>query len=208
MNYLKDIAALISAIAWPAIAVVVGVIILGRTRFLEFLNSLFQKIGSAEKIPTPWGFIEPPKKVIEDLINKDRMVSVERSDYSTKLDKKELLQKFVEGNLVLPVREYPSFNHEAGFIKRRYSVRLFFEFADDVEGVIETPHRAAFSREKIAAVHYLLHETFKQRVLTSASRENGFEAWLRIDGEFTVVAVLEHIDGSFIAMTRYLNFPK
>jgi hypothetical protein len=214
MSNLKDIAALISAIAWPAIAVIAGVILLAKTNLLAFLNALYdgysEKIRDSEKLPTPWGPIEAPKKVVDDLIAKDKMVSVETSDYahSGRLNKSELLEKFVEGELLLRVREYPSFNHEAGLIKGRYSVRLFFEFADEVKGVRQTPHRAAFSRDNIAAVHYLLHETFKQRLLTSASRDNGFEAWLRIDAEFTVVAVLEHIDGSFIAMTRYLNFPK
>lgn len=213
MDSLKDIAALISAVAWPAIAIVAGVILLTKTNLLAFLNILYKgysdKIEQSKSLPTPWGEIRVPDEVYDDLFVKKKRVSVETSEfaYSHKLDKKELVRKLESGTLVMNIREYPSLNHEAALLKNRYSVRLFFEFHDDVPGVMKTPHRAQFVRENIAAVHYLLHESFRERVATSTSRDKGFEAWLSIQGEFTVIAVIEHKDGSFIAMTRYLSFP-
>lgn len=127
--------------------------------------------------------------------------------YSPRINKNALAKAFETGKLALEVREYPSFNHDVALVEGRYRIRLFFEFDDDVPGVANTPHRAQFSRENIEAVHYLLHETFKERIITSTSRKKGFEVWFTIDAEFTVIAVIEHKDGPTIAMTRYLNFP-
>src|SRR5262249_56976041 len=97
--------------------------------------------------------------------------------YSPRVNTNELAKRLETGKLLLNVREYPSFNHDVALVKGRYRIRLFFEFDDDVPGVANTPHRAQFSRENIAAVHYLLHETFNQRIITSTSRKKGFEAW-------------------------------
>jgi hypothetical protein len=215
VEILKDVAALISALAWPTIAVVAGAILLTKTNLLSFLNILYkgysEKIEQSKSLPTPWGEIKIPDDVYADLVVKRKTISVETLEdtYSQSVDKNSLVQQYDSGKLILNVREYPSFIHEAALLKKdTYSVRLFLEFYDNAPSVANTPHRNKFSKDSVAAVHYLLHESFRQRVITSTSREKGFEAWLSIWGEFTAIAVVEHKDGSTIAMTRSLNTPE
>jgi hypothetical protein len=150
-----------------------------------------------------------PSGVIKDLTQNRFSVENVEASYSHGINKEELIANFASGKLTLTIREYPPLTHRVGprIADGSYPVRVFLEFFDNVHGVTSTPHRAKFVRKQIAAVHYLLHESFGERLITSTSQMKGFEAWLSIWGEFTVVALLEHKDGSIIALSRYLNIP-
>jgi prokaryotic YEATS domain len=151
----------------------------------------------------------PPSGVIKDLAHS--RFSVETAEnFLHGIDKEELIANFASGKLTLTIREYPPLTHlvSARIANGEYPVRVFLEFYDDVRGVASTPHRAKFSRKQIAAVHYLLHESFGKRLITSTSQRKEFEAWLSIRGEFTIIAIVEHKDGSTIALSRYLSLPK
>jgi hypothetical protein len=219
---LKDIAALLSAIAWPMIAIVAGAILLKKTELITFLNAMYKgysdKVAKAKSLPLPWGRIEIPDEVYRDLVVEKKTVSVEKHEgsYAAHIDVKELVDKYDAGTLLENIREYPSFNHNAvpliePTVGREgwYSVRLFLEFADDVPGVRDNPHRKQFKADQITVVHYLLHESFSdRRVISATIQEKGFEAWISLTDEFTVIAVVENKEGSRIALSRYLNLPR
>ncbi len=215
---LKDIAAVLNAIAWPIVVLIAGAILLKKTALIAFLNALYDRITEAKSLRLPGGIVasDIPDSVYRDLVLKKKNVSVESPASSTNIDTDELLKSYDAGTLVENVREYPSFNHEAvpliessGRREGWYTVRLFLEFADDVSGVKNTPHRKQFGEQQVAAVHYLLHESFApDRVISATTRENGFEAWISLTGEFTVIALVENKAGSRIALSRYLNVPR
>jgi hypothetical protein len=217
---LKDIAALLSAVAWPIVAIVAGAILLKKTKLLWFLDEIYKgysdKVAKAKSIKLPWITIDIPDKVFNDLVVENKRVSVEglESPLTGNINPNDLIKKYDTGTLFENIREYPSFNHNAvPLVQRRregwYSARLFLEFADDVPNIRNSPHRAQFRADQIAAVHYLLHESFPTRVISTTNKENGFEAWLSLTDEFTVIALVEHKDRKTrIALSRYLTLPR
>ena len=222
---LKDIAALLNAIAWPMVVIMAGAILLKKTKLLAFLDAIYKGysdgLAKAKSLILPGGIRidrEMPDEVYRQFVVEKKTVSVENPKSSTfiRIDADELIKKYDAGTLNENIREYPSFNHYAvpliePTIRREgwYSVRLFLEFADNVSGVMHTPHRIQFRAEQIVAVHYLLHESFSpNRVISATNREKGFEAWISVTDEFTVIAVVQNKDESTIALSRYLNLPR
>ena len=215
---LKDIAALLNAIAWPVVAIIAGAILLKKTKLITFLNALYDNITKAKSLRIGGVIVADniPDRVFKELVVEKKTVSVEKTESSIDINAEDLIKKYDAGTLVETVREYPSFNHHVVPLIERtgnregwYSVRLFLEFADHVRGVARTPHRRQFGAEHIAAVHYLLHESFSpNRVITVTTRENGFEAWISLTDEFTVIAIVENKHRSRIALSRYLNLPR
>jgi hypothetical protein len=149
-----------------------------------------------------------PGPVAKALASNKFSVETEEASYSHAIDKKKWVTDFDAGKLTLTIREYPSLTHQVGprDAKGARPVRVFLEFYDDAPNVASSAHRAEFAEGNIAAVHYVLHESFGKRLLTSTSRKKGFEVWLSIWGEFTIIAVVEHKNGSVIALSRYLDW--
>jgi len=166
---------------WARIVLILfGAIVVGSSLIFEFYRRAHEQDDTQPKPasgtrPLP-GKGEAPLR-IPDNNDLNKASSEVSTLYSPRVNTNELAKRLETGELVLHVREYPSFNHDVALVKGRYRIRLFFEFDDDVPGVANTPHRAQFSRENIAAVHYLLHETFVEgRIITSTSRKKGFES--------------------------------
>lgn len=59
----------------------------------------------------------------------------------------------------------------------------------------------------VTRVTYRLHDTFPRRVISTTARDQEFQLWMNVYGEFTVVAYVEREVGSPIWLTRYLDLP-
>jgi hypothetical protein len=100
------------------------------------------------------------------------------------------------------VAESPYLVHESQIVRPRtektvglYRVRVRLE-AD-----------SAPELQNVRRVTYRLHETFPHPTLATEAREEGFELWINVYGEFTVVAVVERDGLSPLWLTRYINLP-
>jgi len=56
-------------------------------------------------------------------------------------------------------------------------------------------------------VVYRLHESFNQRVIATEAKNNQFELWLNVWGEFTVIAYVKRKSKEPLWLTRYLDLP-
>ncbi|UBF24273.1 hypothetical protein K9N68_21495 [Kovacikia minuta CCNUW1] len=56
-------------------------------------------------------------------------------------------------------------------------------------------------------VTYRLHNSFKHPIIATEAKENQFELWIDIWGEFTVVAYVERKGKPPLWLTRYLDLP-
>lgn len=56
-------------------------------------------------------------------------------------------------------------------------------------------------------VVYRLHEDFNQRIIATEAKNNQFELWLNVWGEFTVIAYVERKSKGSLWLTRYLDLP-
>jgi YEATS family len=56
-------------------------------------------------------------------------------------------------------------------------------------------------------VVYRLHESFNQRVIATEAKNNQFELWLNVWGEFTIIAYVKRKNKEPLWLTRYLDLP-
>ncbi|BAY35938.1 hypothetical protein NIES2111_02570 [Nostoc sp. NIES-2111] len=56
-------------------------------------------------------------------------------------------------------------------------------------------------------VIYRLHESFSHQVIATEAKNNQFELWLNLWGEFTIIAYVKRKDKEPLWLTRYLDLP-
>jgi YEATS family len=56
-------------------------------------------------------------------------------------------------------------------------------------------------------VVYRLHESFNQKVIATEAKNNQFELWLNVWGEFTIIAYVKRKNEDPLWLTRYLDLP-
>ncbi len=60
---------------------------------------------------------------------------------------------------------------------------------------------------EIVRVTYRLHDTFPRKVIATEARDNGFELWMNIYGEFNLIALVERQNKPALWLTRYIDLP-
>jgi hypothetical protein len=88
--------------------------------------------------------------------------------------------------------------HAAEVFKNKqgnYQVKVWLEAYTDVD----------FNECK--RVIYRLHETLNPQVIATEAKNNQFELWLNVWGEFTVIAYVERKSKEPLWLTRYLDLP-
>lgn len=78
----------------------------------------------------------------------------------------------------------------------RWRVRVYVEAYDD-----DTLLR------RIKRVTYRLHDTFNPKAISTEARDNAFELWMNIYGEFNLVAYVERDGDAPLWLTRYIDLP-
>jgi hypothetical protein len=100
--------------------------------------------------------------------------------------------------------DYPYLMHEGKRTpkgKFPYAARVYLEFW--------TANGKIFQKDAVQKVFYRVDNTFPKQwwVMTSDDVDTDFQLVVRIQGEFTVVAVVKLKTGEYIWLTRYLDLP-
>ena len=126
----------------------------------------------------------------------------------------ELVQQLRRKDFQCSLAEYPYLLHlgeksrDSGDVELPYFIRVWVEFgrvnADTTLG------SAWFSVDDVERVYYRVHNTFPPRywVLESSPDKKDFEIYLKVAGEFTIVAVVVlKGSGRQFWLSRYLELP-
>ncbi len=76
-----------------------------------------------------------------------------------------------------------------------YQVRVWLEAYTDIDF------------NECEQVVYRLHESWNQRVIATEAKNNQFELWLNVHGEFTIIAYVKRKSKEPLWLTRYLDLP-
>jgi hypothetical protein len=79
--------------------------------------------------------------------------------------------------------------------KGSYQVKVWLEADTDIDF------------NECEQVVYRLHESFNQRVIATEAKNNQFELWLNVWGEFTIIAYVKRKNKEPLWLTRYLDLP-
>jgi hypothetical protein len=102
------------------------------------------------------------------------------------------------------VGDYPYLMHEGTRTPKgryKFAARIYIEFwTDNLE---------KRQKDSVDKVYYRVDDTFPKQwwVMSGEDAERGFQLVVRINGEFTVVAVVKFKNGDEVWLTRYLNLP-
>jgi hypothetical protein len=102
------------------------------------------------------------------------------------------------------IGDYPYLMHEASRTPKarfKYASRVYLEFW--------TQNESRPQVNEVEKVYYRLDDTFPRPgwVTISDDAQNGFQVVLRLNGEFTIVAVVKFKNGDAVWLTRYLDLP-
>ncbi|HEY9804119.1 MAG TPA: pYEATS domain-containing protein [Leptolyngbyaceae cyanobacterium] len=80
-------------------------------------------------------------------------------------------------------------------LREKYRVRVWLEAYTE------------FDFNECEKVIYRLHESFSHQVIATEAKNNQFELWLNLWGEFTIIACVKRKDKEALWLTRYLDLP-
>ena len=124
----------------------------------------------------------------------------------------EVMDRLTSGSKVQgTIGDYPFLMHSAvmtsprtGPKTGRYACRVWIEF-DKVYG--------GFGPQDVKRVTYRLDSSFNTpnwpggQIISTEASNSGFEAWLSLYGEFTILAAVEKVDGTVVWLARFLDLP-
>jgi hypothetical protein len=120
-------------------------------------------------------------------------------------DEKALIDRLVRKDFErVKIGDYPYLLHEASRTPKaryKYATRVYLEFWTDNE---ERPQQDAVEK-----VYYRVDDSFPKKwwVMSGEDARRGFQLVIRINGEFTIVAVVKYKNGDTVWLTRYLELP-
>jgi len=201
----------LSAWAWPILIVIV--ILLARRNgilsdFRLLLSALEKRIREGSKFsigPSGITVEQIPPGIAAGTVEQTTAEGVKGANLSN--ISKDIIDQLQEptGVLTGTIGTYPYLLHTATQTRPRttqnsgrWATRVWIEVAPDF----------GFPATEIKRVIYRIEGASPgKNVITTMSSERQFELWLSLYGEFTIIAVVEKTDGSFIWLSRYLDLP-
>ncbi|WP_119301021.1 pYEATS domain-containing protein [Dongia deserti] len=202
------IGSLLSAVAWPAIAVGLIITLSYSTRARGYLANAVKYVDMLIQRGTKFTVgpvsIEVPAGIASDTVKSTTKEGVSGGKLSEV--RPELIASLKREDNPDQSATYPYLLHSAVMqVPRtspksgRYSVRVWVEFDKNF----------GFGAESVKHVIYRLDNSWAEenRLISTAAAESQFELWISVYGEFTILAALEKTDGSVVWLSRYLDLP-
>lgn len=204
---MKDFASLIAALAelaWPlVVAFLVWGVLHSKGAFGDFIKSLAQRRITTKNALGEFDIAAP--SAINSGVT--RVATAEGSSGSSGTQGSQITE-ILKDRDTYPgtVAHYPYLLHSGQLVtprtapgNGRWTARLWLEF----------DRKFGFPIEDVKAVYWRLDTSFapEHRTIATTAKDAGFELWLSLYGELTVVCVIERTNGETIWLTRYVDLP-
>lgn len=205
-------ASIVTQIGWPFVFLIVVLLLFvlrGPRDSLGMLVSALSKfLDRTKKVKAGGVELEAvlPKELAEDknleVAGATAIETVEAAGRGGK--DHELVSRLRKSERVSePVSDYPYLMHQGAKISKSS------DFPYIIKAWIEFDKEYGFGLDEVARVYYRLDPTFPKEdwVLVSEDHAKFFEIWMRVYGEFTIIAVVVLKDGRKFWLSRYLDLP-
>jgi len=190
---------LFQTIIW--VLFLIFIIFIFRRNFKILIEFILKRIEAGSPITVgPKGFSigTPPRSLLSGKIGTATSEGVPGTPVPEDVEETLRNKNYPEG-----IQEDIYLIHQSEVIRQRtpenkglYRVKVWIESESD----------ASFL--EIKRVVYRLHDTFMSKVIATEAKNNEFELWLNVYGEFTIIAYVDRVGGKKpLWLTRYLDLP-